>query len=62
MKTIIKDLNKCQPLDLLSMQSTNGGSIKPETGIDVDPVTCILRDWYWREQLLLQSGGSKNAA
>ena len=62
MKTMNKDQNGFQPLDLLSMQSTNGGSIKPDSGIDIDPVTCILREWDWRNQLLLQSGTSENAA
>ena len=62
MKTMNKELNGLQPLDILHMQLTNGGSIKPDIGIDIDPVTCILREWDWRKQLLLQSGGSENAA
>lgn len=62
MKTLNKHLNGLRPLDILYMQSTNGGSIKPEIDIDIDPVTCILRDWDWRKQLLLQSGASGNAA
>ena len=61
MKTIEKvKENGLQPLDVLAMQSVNGGCMTPVT--DIDPIMNIPRDWFWKRPKLLESGASENAA